>query len=778
MEEAVMSELKLGGLMRKEVLRELDVLQSMSTSLLVFDLKRKQLESHFDSIVELIERKRDEAAELARVREEEAKVAADRRAEELRLREERLGDLRKGIFGEILVRRRELERDTEEFKRREKEVENQMKARQAEIEEERQNVETRAAECDVNEKEMREAKAAIDGLASQLSEKEKDVWAMMKDVDDLTARVQEEDARRNAICQKLSDENLALREELKSLTQQLELKTQPLRRDEQLSIIRNFLQLLTAAGIINVCSTLKDTELNGKDLLMLAMEHADDKEVAITKVSSKLLSCKDKAADLVVEALRTSYLRESEEQGSQSMFRPCRILLLEQLGQTHPQAKSQVRQEAVKVAIEWSSSLESSPEKFIEIPKFLRFLSIYDIASEFSNEVLMPMLNSVALHEATTDLCSTLGFAKRISGYVKTLIENRQLLKAIEYISAFKLEREFSIDEIVQELLNYLKLTSQSMRKEGGHSQIAEMQVLDFQIKTLKELIRCMKDLKFQSKHTPAKLELRVANLKKQKHFKKRPAPCPNPSGNAEPPRKKQCKLPGTCKSTEVAPKNTLNAYSGTGSNDANPSIDPEPSSKKRCQLPEIAKSIDVTSKDALAAHSDIGSRDALCSNRSIDSEPLRKKGCKPPDTSKSTEVARKDASNAYSETGSRDALRTYPCSNPEPLERKNCNLLETVKSTEAAPKHVLNPFVSRNALHCQEMQRAPFHFDPLGSCNGALGASPYITPSQGPSWYQRPQPHHPPQFHHSYPLFEGYPKVPSWQYPVPEGPPYFGYRP
>ncbi|CAM8901372.1 unnamed protein product [Rhodiola kirilowii] len=583
MEDAVTEELKLGVLMKDDVRLELDLLHQMSTSLLVFDMKRKQLDSHFDSLVSLIERQRDEAMKAIRLMEDEAEVAAEKRRKELRLREERL---------------------------------------RVKIENDKKEVERRAAECVVKEKEMREAKMAAERMSVELCGKKKEVNVMKKAVDDLTAQVQAENARFNDTCQRLSDENLALRNEVKLLTQQLELKAQPLGREEQISEI--------------FCNTMQHAELNGKVLFMHVREHIDDHEVATAKVSSVLLNVGDKSEDLILEALGISYSTELEEQGSQSIFRPCRILLLEQLCQICPQTKSQAREEALKVAVEWRAGVESCADKYSEISRFVRFLSMYDIASEFKDEVLLPMLHNVAVHEGTPDLCFTLGFADRITGYIKTLLKSSQLLKALEYVSAFKLARQFSVTKIVQEQMNQLKQTCQSMLKEGGHSQAAETQILDFQINTLKELIKCIKDLEVHGKYSAMNLEVRLVlvKLKRRRYIKKRPAPSPDHSSDPEPVKKKGCKPTGAAKSTEVEPKDTSNVYPESGSRDlcsSNLSSDSEPLNKKCFELPATPRSKDVP-KDTLSANPESVSKDC-CSNSSSNAEPVKNQTSELPET-------------------------------------------------------------------------------------------------------------------------------------------------
>ncbi|KAL9667477.1 hypothetical protein QQ045_001838 [Rhodiola kirilowii] len=817
MEDAVTEELKLGVLMKDDVRRELDLLHQMSTSLLVFDMKRKQLDSHFDSLVNSIERQRDEAMKAIRAMEEEAEVAAEKRRKELRLREERL---------------------------------------RVKIENEKKEVERLAAECVVKEKEMREAKMAAEIMSVELCGKEKEVNVMKKAVDDLTARVHVENARFNDTCQRLSDENLALRNEVKLLTQQLELKAQPLGREEQISEIYKFLHLLTSAGIITICNTMQHAELNGKVLFMHVREHIDDHEVATAKVSSVLLNVGDKAEDLILEALGISYSTELEEQGSQSIIRPCRILLLEQLCQICPQTKSQAREEALKVAVEWRAGVESCADKYSEISRFVRFLSMYDIASEFKDEVLLPMLHNVAVHEGTPDLCFTLGFADRITGYIKTLLKSSQLLKALEYVSAFKLARQFSVRKIVQEQMNQLKQTCQSMLKEGGHSQAAETQILDFQINTLKELIKCIKDLEVHGKYSAMNLEVRLVKLKRRKYIKKRPAPSPDPSSDPEPVKKKGCKPTGAAKSIEVEPKDTSNVYPESGSRDlcsSNLSSDSEPLNKKCFELPVTArskgvpkdtlsvnpesgskdccsnsssnaeplknqtselpetfttKSNEVDPKDSLNVYQESESKDLCLSNPSIDPEPLRKKGCKPSGTCKLTEGAPKDTLNANPESGSRDLCRPSSSSNPKPLKKKGCKLLVlgTAKSN-GAPRHDLNAhreIGSRNALHSQDMQKAPYLFHPPQFRHDIIpSVSPYICPPPEPSQYKPPEFHYgvnvtanshyifpppgpsqyelseflnPPQYYHPCPTVGGYPEVPFWHYPMSEGPPYFDY--
>lgn len=171
-----------------------------------------------------------------------------------------------------------------------------------------------------------------------------------------------------------------------------------------------------------VCDSVQNPDINGEDLFKLAREHIDNHEVATSKLSSALHNAKDKVQDLVLEAIRFSYIAESEDQANKSLCGTCRILLLEQLCHICPQIAFQAREEARKVAVEWITKLDGCADKFLQLSRFLRFVSSYDVASEFEDEVLVPILYNVAIHEGTPDLCYALGFENRIAGKIELLL--------------------------------------------------------------------------------------------------------------------------------------------------------------------------------------------------------------------------------------------------------------------------------------------------------------------------------------------------------------------
>lgn len=226
------------------------------------------------------------------------------------------------------------------------------------------------------------------------------------------------------------------------------------------------------------------------------------------------------------------------------------------------------------------------------------------------------------------------------------------------------------------------------------------MQVLDLQIAILKELIKCVKDLKLESIYTTGNLEERLTNLEKQKYHNKRLASCSEPSSDPEPPRKKGCNLSETTKSpkpnpsiSNIRPEVGLRVLHCSGAKS-----DSDPVAKNICKFPEMVKSAEATTK-ASDAYPQVKSGDSLSYNSNNLPEPQRKKECKVPGKPKLLEAA-KNTPNANPETESKDVVSSTNNSDAEPLRSKGYNLHRADKLMEVAPTTPnAHPNVSRKGL-------------------------------------------------------------------------------
>ncbi|CAM8911624.1 unnamed protein product [Rhodiola kirilowii] len=235
MEEAVAERLKPAELIKQELMRSLEALTAQSSSLFQVSVRWKVIESYFDSVFQMIQGKCEEEVTAIRVREEAVEK-----------KEERVGDLRSGIFGEIFEKRERLvdmERELEEREKRvelaEKVVEEKergVEEREMRMEEERRRflkelddrknvvewrgkrldqrkklIDAKVKEVDVRELEIEEQKKAVERRCVELVKKEEELLEMKRAMDDLCEELK---AKRS--------ENVALREEVLLLTQKLE----------------------------------------------------------------------------------------------------------------------------------------------------------------------------------------------------------------------------------------------------------------------------------------------------------------------------------------------------------------------------------------------------------------------------------------------------------------------------------------------------------------------------------------------------------------------------
>lgn len=256
----------------------------------------------------------------------------------------------------------------------------------------------------------------------------------------LTAKLNEADwvkeslDRRFKELEKIEEEFKMIQEEK---TRELESKEQELRtmrmelfndvnmKKEQLSEEQKCSEHMVsekAKEIESLDDSPKDADLSrespnkhGKILEMFVNRTEKDLELMGDEIFKALSQSSDPAKFVLdaVDGLYTSRLGNGNED---SKLRGVCILLLDQLTKMSPIIEPLVRGEAIKLATEWMSKLNTAAENPLEVLVLLHLLAAYNLASCFEKNELFSFAKLVIQHKQAPGLCRILGLAEKIPG--------------------------------------------------------------------------------------------------------------------------------------------------------------------------------------------------------------------------------------------------------------------------------------------------------------------------------------------------------------------------
>lgn len=97
------------------------------------------------------------------------------------------------------------------------------------------------------------------------------------------------------------------------------------------------------------------------------------------------------------------------------------ISVFEELFRILPQIQPLVKENAMKLAVEWKAKMRTNPEYSLEVLGFLQFLETYGLVSFFNEYEILKFLETISQHKEALELCCTLSFAERIPGNVSEI---------------------------------------------------------------------------------------------------------------------------------------------------------------------------------------------------------------------------------------------------------------------------------------------------------------------------------------------------------------------
>ncbi|KAM1038867.1 hypothetical protein ACFX13_034220 [Malus domestica] len=192
------------------------------------------------------------------------------------------------------------------------------------------------------------------------------------------------------------------------------------------------------------------------------------------------------------------------------------IPMLNELMKISTNVALDVKEDAVKLAVQWQAKMRTDTENSWEILGFLQFVAAYGLLSTLSVDETVMLLGNICQNKPVLQLCRILSFADKIPGFIRDLIERKQMIKAVRLICTFKLTDRFPP---VVLLNNYVEDLRKSFRAIfPGKKRIYEKDnVMNNLIADLRGVLQCIKDHNLESEYPYKDIELEIVQLERLK---------------------------------------------------------------------------------------------------------------------------------------------------------------------------------------------------------------------------------------------------------------------
>ena len=172
--------------------------------------------------------------------------------------------------------------------------------------------------------------------------------------------------------------------------------------------------LFRSNNVVNKSSTASlrfCVTMDGKSLQIFLNERWKEHDSMRLEVATALRLSSD-PSKLVLDAMEGFYpphLKKGDVEFDESVVQGSCVLLLEELLKLSPSIKPDVKQEAMRLAMEWRVKMRVDTQHSLEVLGFLQLLASYGLASAFDADELILYLEKVAEHEQLPGLCQILG---------------------------------------------------------------------------------------------------------------------------------------------------------------------------------------------------------------------------------------------------------------------------------------------------------------------------------------------------------------------------------
>lgn len=229
---------------------------------------------------------------------------------------------------------------------------------------------------------------------------------------------------------------------------------------------------------------------------------------------------------LVLEAIGLFYPSELNKGGMNcelSVIRRSCVVLLEEMMKVRPLIRPEVKEEAVKLALEWKAKARNEATNSLELWAFLQLVGAFGLIGEFDRDEIFKLFGSVAVRKQAPELFKSLGFADKASEFIQKLVSEKKRLDAIRFIHAFEQLDKFPPMPLLKAHLKFAKKDANTSFKKGQDPIKVQDEAIDKEVVSLRAIIRCIESYKLgvEPQYSPENLRKRISELKKQKKERK-----------------------------------------------------------------------------------------------------------------------------------------------------------------------------------------------------------------------------------------------------------------
>lgn len=270
---------------------------------------------------------------------------------------------------------------------------------------------------------------------------------------------------------------------------------------------------------------------DGKALVLYLNEHEKEHESMHNDVYNALKVSED-SGKLVLEAMKWFYPQELDM--DVGVVRKSCVLLLEELMRVRPVVKEEVREEAMKLAIEWKGKMRAKMGNCLEVLGFLQLLAAFGLVGEFDGDEILSFVCSVARRTQALELVQALGFTDKASDFIEKLISKKKRIDAIRFIYEFKLVDKFPPVPLLQDHLKYAKNVARMNCEKGKNSLKEQDEATKKEIAATRAVIRCVENYKLGSQYSLENLKDCIKQLKEKKKERTPTATAPDPKAEVQ----------------------------------------------------------------------------------------------------------------------------------------------------------------------------------------------------------------------------------------------------
>ncbi|KAI3769180.1 hypothetical protein L6452_00280 [Arctium lappa] len=228
------------------------------------------------------------------------------------------------------------------------------------------------------------------------------------------------------------------------------------------------------------------------------------------------------AAAMVLDAIEGFCCSGSKGLESR-LFKSGCLIMLEALIRVMPDVRVELRDKAMKLAVEWNLERVNShrKERNVYAFGFLYLVEAYGLIDGFSVDEFIDCFVDVAKRRQAIDLCRRMIPANKMNDLIQELINKNMQVAAVKFIIKFQKTDQFSpVDLLEERKLTSMRILENIPKKGKKH----ENAVILKELTILKSIIRCIDEHHLESDYPKNDVVALVKKLENEMSCKKRPA--------------------------------------------------------------------------------------------------------------------------------------------------------------------------------------------------------------------------------------------------------------